>query len=549
VLEPDDEEWTPYKEEYLMSTPITPAFGLEQYGLPIPRRNADAWRFFDVPGLIGTDYSGTPTDTGTDLTLDESKTNSYKEMLKNKGAWIEDDACNGRLVYINGRFVPSLSAISDIAKNLCADDFASGNVSGEDVEKLNHLTDGFTDRLAADVPSGDTEFLTSLKKLSFPDHHVGEPTSQFSINNQQGTACFVALNSVRAGSLAYVNLPDGVESKPVLVVNAFTSDGGLSSDSEEGKGVAAHPRTFVNAGDNSRVSFIQSYVDLDEEENETFNQKFVNSCTQVYVGSGANVTHSYLEETGGIVTGGVETPSEEEEEGAEAKKDIEAKRPALRNTHFESIDVHVVGEDGAYEVAALCVGGTGKSRVAVSTSLLKPGAHATVNGFSLSGGAQRTDFRTNIHHIAQATTSRQSQKNMIGGRATTSFGGRIRVEQSAQQTDSEQLARTVLLSDRARIWAVPSLEIIADDVTCTHGATVSDLSEEELFYLRSRGLDRVTARNMLMYGFVEEIGSCVDGAMQGDQDDQFSLKNRVIKRLQNVVPQGDRAVKGEFQSV
>eukprot|EP00957_Ditylum_brightwellii_P178064 13563532-Ditylum_brightwellii.AAC.1 len=77
-------------------------------------------------------------------------------------------------------------------------------------------------------------------------------------------------------------------------------------------------------------------------------------------------------------------------------------------------------------------------------------------------------MRTNIHHIGQATTSRQNQKNMVGGRATASFRGRIRVEQSAQQTDSEQLARTILLSDRSRIWAIPSLEIIADDVTCTH---------------------------------------------------------------------------------
>ena len=297
------------------------------------------------------------------------------------------------------------------------------------------------------------------------------------------------------------------------------------------------------------MSFIQTYDNLDEEDNEIFNQKMVNGCTQIYLDSGANVTHSYLEESGGVVTGGVETPSDEEKDGEESKRDIETKREELRDTHFESIDVHVIGEDGAYEAAALCVGGNGKSRVAISTSLLKPGAHATVNGFSLSGGAQRTDFRTNIHHIAQGTSSRQSQKNMIGGRATTSFRGRIRVDQSAQQTDSEQLARTILLSDKARIIAVPSLEIIADDVTCTHGATVSDLSEEELFYLRSRGLDRVTSRNMLMYGFVDEVGSCVDEAIQGHKDDEFSLKNRIIKKLQNVVPQGDRAIKGEFQSV
>lgn len=549
VYTADDEEWTPYQHNVLLDSPVLPAYGLEQFGLPTPRRNAEAWRHFDVPGLVGIDYSCTPTDIGMDLTLDEAKTNKYIETLKIKGAWLGDDECAARLIYINGRFAPSLSKTSDIAKNIVSDDFTSGNVSEDDIEKMCRLTDGFTDRLAADVPSGETEFLTSLKNLSCPDHAVGEPTSQFSMNNQQGTACFVALNSVRAGSVAYIKLPNDVEvAKPMIVVNAVTSDGGIAESLGE-KGVAVHPRAFVNAGANSQMSFIQTNVDLDEEDNEIFNQKFVNSCTQIYVDSGANVTHSYLEETGGMVTGGIETPTEEEKEGEESKRAIEAKRGALRDTHFESIDVHVIGEDGAYKGAALCVGGNGKSRVAISTSLLKPGAHATVNGFSLSGGAQRTDFRTNIHHIAQGTTSRQGQKNMIGGRATTSFRGRIRVDQSAQQTDSEQLARTILLSDKARIIAVPSLEIIADDVVCAHGATVSDLSEEELFYLRSRGLDRVTSRNMLMYGFVDDVGGCVDESMQGQKDGEYSLKNRIIKKLENVVPQGDRAIKGEYQSV
>lgn len=530
----------------LKSSPVLPSYGLEQYGLPIPRRNAEAWRHFDVVGLIGTDYSALPTEIGMDLALDESTTNSYIENLKQKGAWVENDQCSGRLIYINGRFAPSLSFTSDIAQNLCSEDFASGKVNDDDIEKMNRLTDGFTDRLAADVPSGDTQFLTSLKKLSGPDHNVGEPTSQFSMNNQQGTACFVALNSVRSGAVAHIHVPSDVEANPVLVVNAVTKSGGLA-DCEEGKGVAIHPRTLLTAGANSKVSLIQSYVDLDTTGDEIFNQKFINGCTQIYIESGANVTHSYLEETGGIVTGGVENT--DEEEGVNSKKEIEAQRDELRDTHFESIDVHVVGEEGLYETAALCVGGSGKSRIAVSASLLKPGAHATINGFSLSGGAQRTDFRTNIHHVAQGTTSRQSQKNMVGGRATTSFRGRIRVEQSAQQTDSEQLARTILLSDKAKIWAIPSLEIIADDVKCTHGATVSDLSEEELFYLRSRGVDKITSRNLLMYGFVDEIGSCVDDAVQGHKDDENCLKNRIIKRLQNVVPQGERAIKGEFQSV
>merc|ERR1712238_625251 len=130
----------------------------------------------------------------------------------------------------------------------------------------------------------------------------------------------------------------------------------------------------------------------------------------------------------------------------------------------------------------------------------------------------------NIHHIAAGTISRQEQRNMVGGRSTDSFRGRIRVEQSAQQTDSEQLSRTMLMSDYARILATPSLEIIADDVQCTHGATVSDLSEEELFYLRSRGLDLTTSRSLLMYAFVEDVCTQVDPAMLQSVDSAEGLQ-------------------------
>jgi Fe-S cluster assembly protein SufD len=216
---------------------------------------------------------------------------------------------------------------------------------------------------------------------------------------------------------------------------------------------------------------------------------------------------------------------------------------------LEAIDVHIMGDNGVYAGTLLNMGGSGRVRVALSVSLLRPGADATVNGFCLAGGAQRTDIKTNIHHIAQGTTSSQNQRNMIGGRAIGAFRGRIRVEQSAQQTNSQQLSRSILLSDRARAWAVPSLEIIADDVICTHGATVSDLSEEELFYLRSRGLSRALARNLLMYAFAAESSNKVDPAMLGDVDSDRGLQKRMISRLENLVPRGDRAVKGEFQSI
>jgi len=281
-------------------------------------------------------------------------------------------------------------------------------------------------------------------------------------------------------------------------------------------------------------------VDLDESNSENFVPKLVNSCTQVYVGSNTNVTHSYLEETGGVATGGVEA-------GVESRK-IESRRKETRNTHFETIEAHITGEDGRYEGTAIAVGGNGRSRVSISASLLAEGAHGGINGFSLAGGNQCADIRTFIHHVAESTTSNQAQRNMIGGRATVSFRGRIRVEQNAQKTLTDQLTRNILLSDRSKVWNIPSLEIIADDVMCTHGATISDLSEEELYYLRSRGISKMLSRNLLMYAFVDEVTKEVVGIYQGEKMAPNSLKNRVIRRLQNLVPRGDRAYKGEYQS-
>jgi len=560
VINYGEEEWTPYVVRRLPTSPLYPAYGLETYGLPVPRRGAEAWRHFDVNGLIAVDYSGRPEGVGTDKELSEKEVEDVVSSLKSKGAWLDDDSCDGRLVYINGRFCPSLSKTTDQVKNLNSADFESG-LSTENLERLSRLPDGHTDKLAAEVPDSSKGPLTSHEKLSGPDHSVGKATSQFAINNQQGTAAFAALNSVKAGSVAYVHASmkdasadseeeEGTAPKPVLVVNAQTPSGG-SASKEEDKGVAFHPRLLAVADDGSALSLVQMCVDLNENSEESPCATFVNGYTQVYVGASANVTHSFLEETGGQVTSRVEISDDEaSEESIANPREEEAKRPALRDTNFQAIDVHITGDEGAYAGSLMELGGCGRSRIAISTSLLRPGASAAINGFSLSGGAQRTDMRTNIHHMAQGTISRQEQRNMVGGRSTASFRGRIRVEQSAQQTDSQQLSRTILLSDHARIWATPSLEIIADDVTCTHGATVSDLSEEELFYLRSRGLDRTTARNLLMYAFVEEIGSSVDERIAGGFEDENGLRSRIVRRLENLVPQGEKTlVGGEFQSV
>ena len=218
----ENEEWTPYVNTKLPWTPLYPAFGLEQYGLPVPRQNAETWRHFDVLGMIQNSYSKSPDEYGTDLTLSDEDLAKYKEGLENKGGWLDDESCQARLIYVNGRFCPQLSKTSEHYKNIESEPEVP---SDEAKTHLGRLTDGFTDELATPVPSGKTDFLTLYNKLSGPDHSMGDPNGQFAINVQQGTACFAALNTAKTGAVAYINQPIGlVSEKPVLLVKASMAD-------------------------------------------------------------------------------------------------------------------------------------------------------------------------------------------------------------------------------------------------------------------------------------------------------------------------------------
>lgn len=570
IKDTNDIEWTPYVTEKLPWSILYPSYGLEQFGLPIPRRNAEAWRQFDVSGMVSVEIDGNldATDSMQSVNID-----TLRDRLIVAGAWLQDDECRGRLVYFNGNFVSEISLETAATRNCNSlDDLSATEESLK--QFASRLTDGWTDELVCPVPLQRGESLTSYSTLSKPNHNVGKASTQFAINSQQGTACFAALNTLQCRNMALVHETevadkDGevAETKPILIVYAMTPDGGLplramesESTTELPMGIAHHPRTMIVAEPGTCSSIVQQTVTLNlgDKMSETPARPLLyNGYTQVLINEGANVTHTLLEESGGMPVPGVE----QQDDMARA---VEANRPALQNTHFEALDVHCAGREAHYDNAILSIGGNGRTRISSSVSLLQPSASCNLAGFCLANGNCRSDIKTNIHHIADGCESRQLQKSMVAGRATASFRGRIRVEQSAQQTDSQQLSRTVLLTDKARAWAVPSLEIIADDVQCTHGATVSDLREEELFYLRSRGLSVSAARSLLMFAFcndvLTEVPSSVLGNLQTlDNPDNIvdgtkttkrdGLLLRIQRRLQNAVPRGDRAIKGEFQSI
>jgi len=131
-------------------------------------------------------------------------------------------------------------------------------------------------------------------------------------------------------------------------------------------------------------------------------------------------------------------------------------------------------------------------------------ADSTINGLFLPHHDQHMDNHMRVVHAAPHCTSRQFYKGILSDDASGVFSGRIHVHEGAQQTDAKQTNRNLLLSDTARINALPQLEIYADDVKCTHGATTGQLDDEQMFYLQARGIDADLARSLLIYAFAHE---------------------------------------------
>lgn len=144
-------------------------------------------------------------------------------------------------------------------------------------------------------------------------------------------------------------------------------------------------------------------------------------------------------------------------------------------------------------------------RHSVEASIEGENAHCTLNGLNILKGDSEAYHHTVIHHKSPHTTSNQLYKGILDDKTKTEFDGVIVVDKDAQKIESEQLNKNLLLSDDAKVYTRPQLQINADDVKCAHGATVGQLEEEELFYLASRGIDAELAQCLLTYGFAEDV--------------------------------------------
>jgi Fe-S cluster assembly protein SufD len=271
---------------------------------------------------------------------------------------------------------------------------------------------------------------------------------------------FTTLNTAFAGGGAFIRVPAGVEVAAPLQLLFLAAPGGGEA--------ASFPRVLVVAEPNSRLDLIETYASPGGDA-----EYFTDAVVEVFVGEGARVTHYKVQD-----------------EGERAYH--------VASTHAD------VGRDGAYELTTVTLGAQ-LSRHGIEVVLGGAGAACRVDGLYIVGTGQHADTHSLIDHREPNCASRQNYKGILDGRSRAVFNGRVFVREGARGTDAQQSNKNLLLSSEARVDTKPQLEIYNDDVKCAHGATVGQLEEEELFYLLSRGLHPDLARNLLTYGFAEEI--------------------------------------------
>lgn len=230
-------------------------------------------------------------------------------------------------------------------------------------------------------------------------------------------------------------------------------------------GNAVFPHVIVIAEAGSKATLVGVYG--------SEGASFTNAAVQIVVEDNANLTHYRVQK-----------------ESAEA-------------FHYGSTEVSL-GRGSSYNSTNINLGAA-ISRHDIDLKFTAEGGEAWVDGLYMLNGSQHSDTHSIIDHMVPNCTSHQNYKGVLNDQSRGVFNGKVFVRENASGTDAQQSNKNLLLSNDARVDTKPQLEIFNDDVKCSHGATVGQLEEEELFYLLTRGLPEPLARNLLTYGFAEEI--------------------------------------------
>jgi Fe-S cluster assembly protein SufD len=269
---------------------------------------------------------------------------------------------------------------------------------------------------------------------------------------------FVALNTAFIEDGAFVYVPQGaVIEKPIHLLFISTV---------KDQATVSYPRNLVVAKANSQAMIIESYVGLEAGY-------FTCPVTEIVAEENAVLDHYKIQ------------------------------REHLKAFHMATMQVQL-GRNSSFSSLSMAAGGA-LARTDLHANLDAEGVDCTLNGLYLVKDDQRVDHHIYVDHRKPYGTSHQLFKGLLDGKSRAVFSGKVYVHPNAQKTDAQQSNRNLLLSDESLVHTNPQLEIFADDVKCSHGATVGQLDKEAIFYLRSRGLDEIAARRLLTYGFASDV--------------------------------------------
>ncbi len=286
---------------------------------------------------------------------------------------------------------------------------------------------------------------------------------------------FTALNTAFIRDGALVHIPDNaVLEEPIHLLFLTTS--------QEDEAVT-HPRVLIHAGANSSATVVESYAGLSGGPSLT------NAVTEVLVGPGASLRHYTMQ------------------------------RQSDDAYHVSTTEA-VLSRDSSYSSVNIDLGGD-LVRHNLNARMAGEGASCKLNGLYMVTGKQHVDNQVIIEHKMPYTTSRELYKGILDGKSRTVFHGSIIVREGAKKVDAYQTDKNLLLSDQAEADTKPAFWIYTDDVRCGHGAACGHIDEDAVFYMKSRGLDDLTARNFLIHGFVNEVIASIELESLRDHLDQI----------------------------
>ena len=269
---------------------------------------------------------------------------------------------------------------------------------------------------------------------------------------------FAALNTAMISEGAFVRVARGaVIEEPIEI---FYLTAGIT------QATAMHPRILVVVGADAHCTIVERYVGAGD------GIYLNNAVTEIVAGDRAVVDH------------------------------YKVQQETVNAFHISTLQA-VLGRSATFATHSISLGGALARNDANAT--LSEGTDATLNGLYIVNGTQHVDNHTKIDHAMPHGTSHELYKGILDGKAHAVFNGKIIVRKDAQKTDSKQTNKNLVLSDNAVVDTKPELQIWADDVRCTHGATIGQLDSEALFYLQSRGIGKSQARSLLTYAFAQDV--------------------------------------------